>query len=94
MLCDRGKEGEITSKAHLVAKESEEVFKIARKVADNCTDKRMKIVSYVFPIHVLYIKDSNTLPNKCNCIVCITLYVKKVDVLNIRMLGNVVGTLH
>ena len=77
MLHDRDEEGEMTSKAHLIAKESEEVFKIARKVADACTDKRMKRVSYVFPIHVLYITGNSTLPNKCNCIVCITLHVKK-----------------
>ena len=50
-FCYRGEEGEVTSKkefiqtARLIAKESEEVVKMARKVADACTDKRMKRVS-------------------------------------------------
>lgn len=46
----RGEAGEVTSKkdfiqtARLIAKESEEVVKMAKKVADACTDKRMKRV--------------------------------------------------
>ena len=49
----RGEEGNVTSKkefiqtAQLIAKESEEVVKMARKVADACTDKQMKRVSYI-----------------------------------------------
>ena len=45
---NRGEGGEVGSKkeliqtAKLIAKESEEVVKMARKVADACTDKRMK----------------------------------------------------
>ena len=48
----RGEEGNVTSKkefietARLIAKESE-VIKMARKVADACTDKQMKRVSYI-----------------------------------------------
>ena len=48
----RGEEGEVTSKkdfiktARSIAKESEEVVKIARQVADACTDRRMATVSY------------------------------------------------
>ena len=38
---------EFIQTARLIAKESEEVVKMARKVADACTDKRMKRVSYV-----------------------------------------------
>ncbi|KAL5479938.1 hypothetical protein EMCRGX_G023541 [Ephydatia muelleri] len=44
----RGEEGEVHSKkdfintARMIAKESEDVVKMARKVADACTDKRMK----------------------------------------------------
>ena len=47
----RGEEGEIKSKAdfikmaRLIAKESEEVVKLAKQVANACTDKRMKRVS-------------------------------------------------
>ena len=47
----RGEAGEVGSKkdliqtARLIAKESEEVVKMARKVAEACTDKRMKKVS-------------------------------------------------
>ena len=47
----RGEEGEVHSKkdfintARMIAKESEDVVKMARKVADACTDKRMKRVS-------------------------------------------------
>ena len=47
----RGEEGELASKkdfintARLIAKESDEVVKMAKKVADACTDKRMKRVS-------------------------------------------------
>lgn len=47
----RGEAGEVGSKkdlintARLIAKESEEVVKMARKVAEACTDKRMKRVS-------------------------------------------------
>ena len=47
----RGEEGDIKSKkdfiqtARLIAKESDEVVKMAKKVADACTDKRMKRVS-------------------------------------------------
>ena len=46
----RGEGGEVGSKkdlintAKLIAKESEEVVKMAKKVADACTDKRMKRV--------------------------------------------------
>ena len=35
---------ELIQMARLIAKESEEVVKMARKVADVCTDKRMKRV--------------------------------------------------
>ncbi len=47
----RGEEGEVTSKkefiqtARMIAKESEEVVKMARKVAKACTNKRMATVS-------------------------------------------------
>ena len=50
-LSFRGEEGEVHSKKELIntarqiAKESEDVIKMARKVADACTDKRMKRVS-------------------------------------------------
>lgn len=50
----RGEAGEVGSKkdliqtARLIAKESEEVVKMAKKVADACTDKRMKRVSASF----------------------------------------------
>ena len=50
----RGEEGGVQSKkelimtARLIAKESEEVTKMARKVAAVCTDKRMKNVSVVY----------------------------------------------
>ena len=50
-LSCRGEEGEVTSKkefiqtARMIAKESEEVVKMARKVAKACTDKRMATVS-------------------------------------------------
>ena len=46
-----GEEGEVHSKkefintARLIAKESEEVVKMARMVPEACTDKRMKRVS-------------------------------------------------
>ena len=49
MYC-RGEGGEVGSKkdlintARLIAKESEEVVKMAKKVAEACTDKRMKRV--------------------------------------------------
>ena len=49
----RGEEGNVTSKkefiqtARLIAKGSEEVVKMARNVADACTDKQMKRVSYI-----------------------------------------------
>ena len=47
----RGEGGEVGSKkdliqtARLIVKESEAVVKMARKVAEACTDKRMKRVS-------------------------------------------------
>ena len=47
----RGEGGELASKkdfintARLIAKESDEVVKMAKKVAEACTDKRMKRVS-------------------------------------------------
>lgn len=47
----RGEEGEIKTKAEfikmarLIAKESEEVVKLAKQVANACTDKRMKRVN-------------------------------------------------
>ena len=47
----RGEDGEIKTKsdfikmARLIAKESEEVVKLAKQVANACTDKRMKRVS-------------------------------------------------
>ena len=50
-LSNRGEDGDIKSKkdfiqtARLIAKESDEVVKMAKKVADACTDKRMKRVS-------------------------------------------------
>ena len=50
LFSTRGEGGEVHSKkeliqmARLIAKESEEVVKMARKVADVCTDKRMKRV--------------------------------------------------
>ena len=50
LLCS-GEEGEVSNKkqlietARLIAKTSEEVVKMAKKVADACTDKRMKRVS-------------------------------------------------
>ena len=46
----RGEGGELASKkdfintARLIAKESDEVVKMAKKVAEACTDKRMKRV--------------------------------------------------
>ena len=55
----RGEEGEVTSKkdfiktARSIAKESEEVVKIARQVADACTDRRMATVSYQ-PSYIQY----------------------------------------
>ena len=36
---------ELIQTARMIAKESEEVVKMARKVAEACTDKRMKRVS-------------------------------------------------
>ncbi len=50
---NRGEEGEVSSKkefiqtARMIAKESEEVVKMARKVASACTDKRMATVSNI-----------------------------------------------
>ena len=47
----RGEGGELASKkdfintARLIAKESDEVVKMAKKVAEACTDKRMKRVN-------------------------------------------------
>lgn len=43
---------EFIQTARLIAKESEEVVKMARKVADACTDKRMKRVSLVFILYL------------------------------------------
>ena len=63
----RGEEGEVTSKkdfiktARSIAKESEEVVKIARQVADACTDRRMATVSYqqsYIHVHVHVIQSS------------------------------------
>lgn len=51
-----GEAGELHSKkelietARLIAKESEAVVKMARKVAEACTDKRMKRVSVLFVV--------------------------------------------
>ena len=39
--------------ARMIAKESEEVVKMARKVADVCTDKRMKRVGLSSVCYVL-----------------------------------------
>lgn len=41
---------ELIQTARLIAKESEAVLKLARKVADKCTDKRMKRVRTVFAL--------------------------------------------
>ena len=55
----RGEGGEVHSKkeliqmARMIAKESEEVVKMARKVADVCTDKRMKRVGLSSVCYVL-----------------------------------------
>lgn len=40
-----GSKKELIQTARLIVKESEEVVKMARKVAEACTDKRMKRVS-------------------------------------------------
>ena len=58
----RGEEGEVTSKkefiqtTRMIAKESEEVVKMARKVASACTDKRMATVR----IMILYTFEHHT----------------------------------
>ena len=61
----RGEEGGVQSKkelimtARMIAKESEEVTKMARKVAAVCTDKRMKNVSVMYvhryTINIVYV---------------------------------------
>ena len=59
LFSTRGEGGEVHSKkeliqmARMIAKESEEVVKMARKVADVCTDKRMKRVGLSSVCYVL-----------------------------------------
>ena len=65
LFSTRGEGGEVHSKkeliqmARMIAKESEEVVKMARKVADVCTDKRMKRVGLLSVCYVL-----------CECVTC------------------------
>ena len=64
-LSCRGEAGELHSKKDLImtarqiAKESEEIVKMARLVADSCTDKRLKRVRSSFTKATIYIY-SNT----------------------------------
>lgn len=70
MVFSRGEKGEVASKkdfiqtARLIAKESEEVVKMARKIADACTDKRMKRVRKI----AIERRKIDVLTHTCTCI--------------------------